>query len=105
MIARSPAERRISHGTRAGAPASPAPVIESYESLVVRAYCHARFRIINRRFLGEILQLLPQRGSVLELGCGFGLFSLYFARELPGVDITGVDINAGRIASARSAAE
>jgi 2-polyprenyl-3-methyl-5-hydroxy-6-metoxy-1,4-benzoquinol methylase len=80
-------------------------VIGSYDDRLVRTYCHARFRIINRRFLDEIGQYLPSRGKVLELGCGFGLFGLYFASSHPGLSITGIDTNGGRIRMARRAAE
>jgi 2-polyprenyl-3-methyl-5-hydroxy-6-metoxy-1,4-benzoquinol methylase len=41
---------------------------------------------------------------VLDIGCGFGLFSLYFAATRPGLHILGFDLNASRIATARLAA-
>lgn len=79
--------------------------IWAFDHWLVRAYCVARFRIIHQRFLDELLQFMPQKGDVLELGCGFGLFALYFAQSHPGLSITGIDLNVGRIALARKAAE
>lgn len=80
-------------------------VIGAYRHPIVRAYCKGRFLILRGRFLEEIGQYLPERGRVLDLGCGFGLFSLYYALEHPGIEILGVDLNARRIEMARTAAE
>lgn len=66
-------------------------------------YCLLRFRIIKRRFLEEIGQYLPQRGNAIEVGCGFGLFSLYFGSAHPDLHITGVDLNERRISIAENA--
>jgi 2-polyprenyl-3-methyl-5-hydroxy-6-metoxy-1,4-benzoquinol methylase len=41
---------------------------------------------------------------VLDLGCGFGLFSLYYASVQPGLTVEGFDLNPRRIAMARVAA-
>jgi len=41
---------------------------------------------------------------VLDLGCGFGLFSLYYASVLPEVRLQGLDRNPRRIAMAQAAA-
>jgi SAM-dependent methyltransferase len=80
-------------------------IIRAYDDPIVRAYCWARFGILRQRFLDEIGQYLPATGRVLDLGCGFGLFSLYYAAIAPGRQIRGVDRDAGRIAMARRAAE
>jgi cyclopropane fatty-acyl-phospholipid synthase-like methyltransferase len=80
-------------------------VIRAYDDLVVRAYCWGRFWILRQRFLDEIGQYLPERGRVLDLGCGFGLFSLYYASVYPDLEIEGLDLNPRRIAVARAAAE
>ena len=58
-------------------------VIAAYRDPIVRAYCWGRFWILRQRFLDEIGQYLPARGRVLDLGCGFGLFSLYYASVHP----------------------
>jgi len=79
-------------------------VINAYEDLLVRAYCLGRFWILRQRFLDEIGQYLPARGRVVDLGCGFGLFSLYYASVRPGLELEGLDLNSRRIAMAQAAA-
>ena len=79
-------------------------VIAAYDDWIVRGYCWGRFGILRQRFLDEIGQYLPSRGRVLDVGCGFGLFSLYYASVCPGLEIAGLDRNARRIAMARAAA-
>ena len=79
-------------------------VIRAYDDPVVRAYCWGRFWILRQRFLDEIGQYLPARGRVLDLGCGFGLFSLYYASVHPALAVEGFDRNARRIGMARAAA-
>jgi 2-polyprenyl-3-methyl-5-hydroxy-6-metoxy-1,4-benzoquinol methylase len=80
-------------------------IIGAYDDPVVRAYCWVRFGILRQRFLDEIGQYLPPEGAVLDLGCGFGLFSLYYAAIASGRVIRGLDLSARRIAMARRAAE
>jgi cyclopropane fatty-acyl-phospholipid synthase-like methyltransferase len=79
-------------------------IIQAYDDPVVRAYCWARFWILRQRFLDEIGQYLPATGAVLDIGCGFGLFSLYYAASAPGRFVRGLDVNARRIGIARRAA-
>ena len=79
-------------------------IIRAYDDPIVRAYCWARFWILRQRFLDEIGQYLPATGAVLDIGCGFGLFSLYYAATAPGRFIRGLDVNARRIGIARRAA-
>jgi SAM-dependent methyltransferase len=79
-------------------------IIRAYDDPVVRAYCWIRFWILRQRFLDEIGQYLPPSGPVLDIGCGFGLFSLYYAATAPARFVRGVDLNARRVAMARRAA-
>ena len=79
-------------------------VIRAYDDWIVRAYCWGRFWILRQRFLDEIGQYLPHQGRVLDLGCGFGLFSLYYASVRPELEIEGLDLDVRRIAMARRAA-
>jgi len=81
-----------------------AEIIASYEGLLERAYSYARFVIVHQRFLEELLQFMPRAGEVLELGCGFGLFGLYFARSCPDLTLTGYDLDAARVAAANASA-
>jgi 2-polyprenyl-3-methyl-5-hydroxy-6-metoxy-1,4-benzoquinol methylase len=79
-------------------------IIRAYDDPVVRTYCRARFAILRQRFLYEIGQYLPECGEILDVGCGFGLFSLYYAMESPRRFVRGLDVNGRRIATARHAA-
>jgi len=79
-------------------------IISAYDDPIVRAYCWVRFWILRQRFLDEIGQYLPESGPVLDIGCGFGLFSLYYAATAPARFVRGVDLNPRRIAMARRAA-
>jgi cyclopropane fatty-acyl-phospholipid synthase-like methyltransferase len=79
-------------------------VIRAYDDWIVRAYCWGRFWILRQRFLDEVGQYLPDRGRVLDLGCGFGLFSLYYASVRPAIEIEGIDLSPRRIAMAQKAA-
>jgi cyclopropane fatty-acyl-phospholipid synthase-like methyltransferase len=79
-------------------------IVSAYDDPIVRAYCWVRFWILRQRFLDEIGQYLPESGPVLDIGCGFGLFSLYYAAMAPGRFVRGVDLSARRIAMARRAA-
>src|SRR5947207_937491 len=78
-------------------------IIRAYDDPLVRAYCWARFWILRQRFLDEIGQYLPAEGAVLDLGCGFGLFSLYYAATGPRRFLRGIDVIARRIPLARGA--
>jgi len=79
-------------------------IIRAYDDPVVRAYCWVRFGILRQRFLDEIGQYLPEEGPVLDIGCGFGLFSLYYASTGPRRLLRGLDVNPRRVAMARRAA-
>jgi 2-polyprenyl-3-methyl-5-hydroxy-6-metoxy-1,4-benzoquinol methylase len=47
---------------------------------------------------------VPRRGRVLEVGCGHGLVSAYMALSSPERSVTGIDIDARKIAVATHAA-
>jgi SAM-dependent methyltransferase len=79
-------------------------IVRAYDDPIVRAYCWGRFAILRQRFLDEIGQYLPPTGLVLDIGCGFGLFSLYYAASARGRLVRGIDVNRRRIALARRAA-
>src|SRR2546423_13837393 len=79
-------------------------IVRAYDDPVVRAYCWARFLVLRQRFLEEIGQYLPPAGPVLDIGCGFGLFSLYYAATGPARFLRGLDGSARRVAMARRAA-
>jgi 2-polyprenyl-3-methyl-5-hydroxy-6-metoxy-1,4-benzoquinol methylase len=72
---------------------------------VERAYAIVRFLILRVKLLAVMDLLLPAEGRILDVGCGFGLWTAYFAQMQPGRVITGVDPAARRIAMARRVAE
>ncbi len=80
-------------------------IIAVYDSPIIRAYCTIRFLIINIDILQIIGLGMRDKRRVLEIGCGFGLFGLYFASRNPALLYHGFDIDAGRIAMAREAAK
>ncbi len=80
-------------------------IVASFDSLVTRLYSKIRFTILRQPFLDEIGQYLPKKGRILDLGCGFGLFSLYFAALEKERDFIGIDLNAKRIEQANRSAE
>jgi SAM-dependent methyltransferase len=80
-------------------------IVRAYDDPVVRAYCRVRFMILRQRFLFEIGQYLPRSGRVLDVGCGFGLFALYFAIRIPTIHVQGFDRSEYRVQLARRAAE
>jgi 2-polyprenyl-3-methyl-5-hydroxy-6-metoxy-1,4-benzoquinol methylase len=80
-------------------------IVLAYDGAIVRAYCSIRFRILRQRFLSEIGQYIPDQGVILDVGCGFGLFALYFASQRPGIRIQGFDLNPRRVEMASKAAE
>jgi len=80
-------------------------IVRSYDWGIIRLYSRVRFSILRQPFLDEIGQYLPANGRILDLGSGFGLFSLYFALTAPGRSIVGVELDARRVDCARSSAE
>ena len=80
-------------------------IISVYDAGIIRAYCWTRFKILHLRFLEEISQYFPLSGNVLDIGCGFGLFSLYYAKKFPQLHVSGIDINAKRITIAQRASQ
>jgi 2-polyprenyl-3-methyl-5-hydroxy-6-metoxy-1,4-benzoquinol methylase len=71
---------------------------------IERAYATVRFGIIRTKFLALMDLALPAEGRVLDVGCGFGLFSVYFALMGPRRQIRGIDPNPRRVEIARQVA-
>lgn len=80
-------------------------IVASYSDPVIKAYSQVRFIILRQAFLEELDQWLPTQGRVLDLGSGFGLFSLYFATIRPERQLVGVELSEKRVAQARRSAE
>jgi 2-polyprenyl-3-methyl-5-hydroxy-6-metoxy-1,4-benzoquinol methylase len=64
---------------------------------IEKAYAKVRFSIMRPRLLSVMDLLLTEEGDILDVGCGFGLFSAYFACMQPRRRITGLDTDARRI--------
>ncbi len=69
---------------------------------IERAYATVRFAILRQKLLAILNLLLPESGRILDVGCGFGLFSAYFSMVAPERSIVGVDPCAKRVAMARN---
>jgi 2-polyprenyl-3-methyl-5-hydroxy-6-metoxy-1,4-benzoquinol methylase len=80
-------------------------IVDAYDSTVIRAYCKARFKIININILQMLGLCLRGKRRILDVGCGFGLFGCYFSAMYPEINYCGYDLNAGRIEQATRAAE
>ncbi len=77
-------------------------IVTAYATPAARA--HAAIRWASAP-LARIESLLPRGGSVLDVGCGHGVFSLYAALRSSSRVVTGVDIDAAKIELGRRAVE
>jgi 2-polyprenyl-3-methyl-5-hydroxy-6-metoxy-1,4-benzoquinol methylase len=80
-------------------------IVDSYRDPIIKTYSRIRFTILRQPFLEEIDQWLPTEGRVLDLGSGFGLFSLYFATTQPRRHVLGVELSEKRVLQARESAQ
>jgi 2-polyprenyl-3-methyl-5-hydroxy-6-metoxy-1,4-benzoquinol methylase len=80
-------------------------IVNAYDSRMIRAYCKARFKIININILQMLGLCLRGKRRILDIGCGFGLFGCYFSAMYPEIEYCGYDLNQNRIASAQRAAQ
>ena len=95
----------VSGGART-VPASPIDdIVRSYDDTLIQSYSRIRFMILRQPFLEELDQWLPKEGRILDLGSGFGLFSLYFATTEPRRNILGVELSERRVAEATRSAQ
>lgn len=83
------------------------PEPELMDSLAqVDAYASADFSTSNQWFVDRLVERFeprPERGNLVDLGCGPGDICIRLARALPGWRIEGVDAGANMLASARRA--
>jgi cyclopropane fatty-acyl-phospholipid synthase-like methyltransferase len=96
------------NGREAGATPTPpnlSRIVQVFPSLILRMYCRIRLLIIGPRFLKVIARHLPERGDVLEIGCGFGLTGLYLSELRSDLVIRGYDLDQKRVATASAAAQ
>lgn len=74
-----------------------------YAGLSAATRLHVRVRWASCPF-ALVAEAVPERGRVLEVGCGHGLFSCYLALQSTGRVVHGVDLDVDKIADARQAA-
>lgn len=79
-------------------------IVAAYNNPVIRWYSRIRFHIINVNFLETLEQHLAPTARVLDIGCGFGLFAMYYALNAPDRHITGFDLSEPRIREATQVA-
>jgi 2-polyprenyl-3-methyl-5-hydroxy-6-metoxy-1,4-benzoquinol methylase len=65
---------------------------------------HVRARWLSCPF-PAVERAVPPTGQIVDLGCGHGLFSLLMASASAGREVTGVDVDAHKIAVAERAAQ
>jgi 2-polyprenyl-3-methyl-5-hydroxy-6-metoxy-1,4-benzoquinol methylase len=75
-----------------------------YSGLGTATRLHVHVRWASCPF-AQVAAAIPREGSVLEVGCGHGLFSSYLALQSPRRRVHGVDLDADKIEKARIAAE
>jgi cyclopropane fatty-acyl-phospholipid synthase-like methyltransferase len=71
------------------------------QSFTTRLHVAARWWTCPFR---AVARAVPRAGTVLDAGCGHGLFSVYLAAQSPQRRITGVDIDEDKLTIARAAA-
>ena len=78
-------------------------LLSLYQGAPVPARAHVRVRWATCPFRAVAAEL-PESGSILEVGCGHGLLSLYLALTSPDRRVTGIDVDEDKLAAARAAA-
>jgi ubiquinone/menaquinone biosynthesis C-methylase UbiE len=74
--------------------------VEAYASAAAEAFLDS----IDNTLVEQVIALAPERGRLLDLGCGPGGIALKLARRLPGVTVFGADYSLNMIRAARRAA-
>ncbi|MFA6519170.1 MAG: class I SAM-dependent methyltransferase [Candidatus Shapirobacteria bacterium] len=74
-------------------------LINSYPFGLPRFYVYLRTRILP---LTQIEKTLPQSGLFLDIGCGYGIASLYFATTSKTRIVKAIEINPKRVEVAKS---
>jgi len=73
-----------------------------YPTFGSRLYVFIRKRLIP---LAGIEKYLPKKGTILDIGCGYGLASIYLALKSPARKVIGLELSKKRVQIARKAAK
>ncbi len=82
-----------------------ATILKAMDFSIEKMYTYGRYKIIDKEILRTIEQYFPTNGNVLDIGCGFGLFSSYFAMGNDQLTFWGFDKNPHRINFAKNLSE
>jgi len=82
----------------------PADVARLYADQAARVRAHVAIRWRSCPF-GLVAARVPPGGRILDYGCGHGAFAAWLALASPDRDVTGVDVDPDKIASASAAAD
>lgn len=77
-------------------------IINLYPLLWPKIYVFLRSIILP---LSQIETLLPKNGSILDIGCGYGFTTIYFAKKNKNRILTGSEINSDKINIAKQASK
>ena len=77
-------------------------IIKLYPSFISRLYTNLRKYILP---IQKIEKYIPKKGTVLDVGCGYGLTSIYFALKSKNRKVIGLDLDKKRIIDARKASK
>ena len=73
-------------------------IIRSYPLLWPRIYAYIRARLLSMK---EIEKALPEKGKILDVGCGYGITSIYFALKSIKRQVVGSELSRQRVITAR----
>ena len=93
----------VQTGSEASARALCRDVVRAFPT-PTRLYARIRLELIRRTILPTLARLLPPHGTVIDLGCGVGLTTLYLAAQRTDLAFVGLDRNRRRIERAQAAA-
>lgn len=65
---------------------------------MIKLYTFLRFKILP---IKEIEKLLPKKGLILDVGCGYGITSIYFALKNKNRQIVGSELDSRRVEIAK----